>query len=324
MTNATRTASHETSPDGLDAQDRARRGHPLPDHLHLDPDAGPVQHALKTDPTCILGSGSDTGVLVGTVLELIVALAGIGTAVALYPVVKRQNEGVALGFVTSRIIEGAMIFTGCREPALARDPAAGPGRRGRRPMLPRSSPRARRSPPTYNGTFLVGQTLMPVDQRPPARAPCCTGPASCRVSCPCSVSSGRPSSSRRSSRQLLRRQRRTSPRGPCSRALPIAVWEFSLGLYLTFKGFKASAPIMVAAAAEAGQPGRPPATAVRPRPPSSRRRRVRHDRRPGAGRGESRRDWSSVSPGCCTAHSFGSAADGSGSGLRATSSGCCA
>ena len=34
--------------------------------------------------------------------------------------------------------------------------------------------------------------------------------------------------------------------------LPIAVWEFSLGLYLTFKGFKASAPIMVAAAAAAG------------------------------------------------------------------------
>ena len=34
--------------------------------------------------------------------------------------------------------------------------------------------------------------------------------------------------------------------------LPIAVWEFSLGLYLTFKGFKSSAPIMVAAAAEAG------------------------------------------------------------------------
>ena len=35
-------------------------------------------------------------------------------------------------------------------------------------------------------------------------------------------------------------------------ALPIAVWEFSLGLYLTFKGFKASAPIMVAAAARSG------------------------------------------------------------------------
>jgi hypothetical protein len=40
-------------------------------------------------------------------------------------------------------------------------------------------------------------------------------------------------------------------------ALPIAVWEFSLGLYLTFKGFKATAPIMVAAAARSGGLGSP-------------------------------------------------------------------
>ena len=50
--------------------------------------------------------------LVGAVLEMIVALAGIGTAVALYPVVKRQNEGVALGFVGSRTLEAATIFAG--------------------------------------------------------------------------------------------------------------------------------------------------------------------------------------------------------------------
>ena len=54
---------------------------------------------VMNDPAYILGSGSDTGVLLGAVLELIVALAGIGTAVALFPVVRRQNEGFALGFV---------------------------------------------------------------------------------------------------------------------------------------------------------------------------------------------------------------------------------
>src|ERR1700730_8368836 len=69
---------------------------------------GPV----KNHRDWILGSGSHTGVLVGGLLEVIVALAGIGTAVTLYPVVKRQNEGVALGFVTSRVLEGAMIFAG--------------------------------------------------------------------------------------------------------------------------------------------------------------------------------------------------------------------
>src|SRR6059058_101059 len=60
----------------------------------------------------ILGHGSNTGIIVGAILEMIVALAGIGTAVALFPVVKRQNEGVALGFVGSRTLEGAGILAG--------------------------------------------------------------------------------------------------------------------------------------------------------------------------------------------------------------------
>ena len=46
----------------------------------------------------------------GGVLEIIVALAGIGTAVVLYPVVKRQNEAAALGFVGVRVLEASTIF----------------------------------------------------------------------------------------------------------------------------------------------------------------------------------------------------------------------
>jgi len=64
------------------------------------------------DPNYIVGPGPDTAALLGGVLELIVGLACIGTAVALYPVVKRQNEGVALGFVGARVLEGAAIFAG--------------------------------------------------------------------------------------------------------------------------------------------------------------------------------------------------------------------
>src|SRR5438045_8392812 len=64
------------------------------------------------DPKYIVGPGPDTGVILGGILEMIVALAGIGTAVALYPVVKRQNEGVAMGFVGSRVLEAATIFAG--------------------------------------------------------------------------------------------------------------------------------------------------------------------------------------------------------------------
>src|SRR6188508_1463896 len=65
---------------------------------------------IKTDAAWILGSGPDGPVLLGTILELIVALAGIGTAVALFPVIKRQSEGFALGFVASRTVEAGMIF----------------------------------------------------------------------------------------------------------------------------------------------------------------------------------------------------------------------
>src|SRR5438045_3526835 len=68
---------------------------------------GPVH-----DANYILGAGPDTPVIIGGVLEIIVALAGIGTAVVLFPVLKKQNEGLALGLVASRILESSTIFAG--------------------------------------------------------------------------------------------------------------------------------------------------------------------------------------------------------------------
>jgi hypothetical protein len=64
------------------------------------------------EPDYILGTGPDTAVIVGALLEIIVALANIGTAVVLFPVLRRQNEGVALGFVGTRILEAGTIFMG--------------------------------------------------------------------------------------------------------------------------------------------------------------------------------------------------------------------
>jgi Domain of unknown function (DUF4386) len=60
----------------------------------------------------VLGAGSDTGVLWGAFTEVVVALAGIGTAVVLFPVAKRVSETAALGFVTARVLEGALIIVG--------------------------------------------------------------------------------------------------------------------------------------------------------------------------------------------------------------------
>ena len=64
------------------------------------------------DPNYMVGPGPDTPVILGGVLEIIVALAGIGTAVVLYPVVKRQGEARAMGFVGTRVLEAAAIFVG--------------------------------------------------------------------------------------------------------------------------------------------------------------------------------------------------------------------
>jgi branched-subunit amino acid transport protein AzlD len=60
----------------------------------------------------ILGAGPDTAAIVGGILEVIVALAGIATAIVLFTVLKKQNEGLALGLVASRVLEAAAIFVG--------------------------------------------------------------------------------------------------------------------------------------------------------------------------------------------------------------------
>jgi hypothetical protein len=71
---------------------------------------GFLYYAVLNDPNYIVGPGPDTPVIIGGILEIIVALAGIGTAVVLYPVLKRQNEGIALGFIGSRVLEASTIF----------------------------------------------------------------------------------------------------------------------------------------------------------------------------------------------------------------------
>ena len=63
-------------------------------------------------PNFVTGPGPDGPVILGVLLEMVVALAGIGTAVALYPVVKRQGQSRAVGFVASRTLEAATIYVG--------------------------------------------------------------------------------------------------------------------------------------------------------------------------------------------------------------------
>src|SRR4051812_7246242 len=71
-----------------------------------------IYQGIHDQADFILGAGSDTGVLWAALSEVVVAIAGIGTAVVLFPVAKRQSETAALGFVASRIVEGCLIIVG--------------------------------------------------------------------------------------------------------------------------------------------------------------------------------------------------------------------
>jgi hypothetical protein len=67
---------------------------------------------ILDDPRYILGPGQDTQVVWACLLDVVNALTAIGTAVAVYPVVKRVSQSMALGFVMSRMTEAAVIMTG--------------------------------------------------------------------------------------------------------------------------------------------------------------------------------------------------------------------
>jgi hypothetical protein len=103
----------------------------------------------------ITGAGPDTAAVVGGILEMIVALAGIATAVVLYPVLKRQNETVALGLVGSRTVEAATIFAGVvilMTIVALRQAGAGAS----------ALPTGHALVTMYNRTFLYGQSFFPI------------------------------------------------------------------------------------------------------------------------------------------------------------------
>jgi len=68
--------------------------------------------SVLNDVDYIVGAGADANVMLGAFLEVIIAIAIIGTAVTLFPLLKRQHEGFALGYVAARIFESTMIVVG--------------------------------------------------------------------------------------------------------------------------------------------------------------------------------------------------------------------
>ena len=68
--------------------------------------------ATLDTPNYILGAGADGQIRLAALFDIVNGLTAFGTAVALYSVVKRQHEGFAIGFVASRLFEAAILFVG--------------------------------------------------------------------------------------------------------------------------------------------------------------------------------------------------------------------
>jgi hypothetical protein len=63
-------------------------------------------------PNYVLGSGADQQVTLGLVLELVNVISCFGCAVALFSVIRREHEGLAVGYLATRLFEAATITIG--------------------------------------------------------------------------------------------------------------------------------------------------------------------------------------------------------------------
>jgi hypothetical protein len=203
------------------------------------------------DPAYILSSGSATGVRWGALVEVIVALAGIGTAITLFPLVKRQNEAFALGFVTTRVVEGVMIFTGVVSllslVTLRQNLGAAAGADTGSLLTAGASLIA-----TYNATFLLGQTLMPGMNAVLLGYLMYRSGLVPRI-IPMLGLIGGPLMISSVMGQIIGINEQYSVWSGIA-LLPIFTWELSLGLWMAIKGFKRNAPLLAAIAAEAEGP----------------------------------------------------------------------
>ena len=274
---------------------------------------GPV----LTDPAYILSAGADSQVLLGALFDLITALACIGTAVALYPVIKRQSSAASIGFVATRIFEAGVIVIGvvCLMAVVnLRQAGAAAGTDASALVAVGQGLVAVR-----DVTFLVGPGVMPGLER--AAAWLRSVPVAPRAA--------------RHPRDGA--YRRPAVPGP-ARAASILGLNEQASLRPVSRSSRSSSGSCRSAS---GSPSR--ASGPRPLPPlpltrakrdasvaansspiATTHRQVPHDRRATSGRQRSLRAWSFGRPGSCIAPSTGSAADGSAfDPLRlARSSGC--
>lgn len=190
---------------------------------------GPIHQA-----NYILGPANNNAVIIGDLLEIIVALAGIATAIILYPLLKKQNESLALGLVASRVLEATTIFVGVaflQSILTMQQTSAG------KEALPASHALVS----LYDRIFLLGQGFIPAiddlllgtllyKSRLVPRSLSLIGIIGAFPLIASYLAT------------MFGLIDRISPWALLS-ALPVATFEFSLGIYLVVIGFKANSPL---------------------------------------------------------------------------------
>jgi hypothetical protein len=185
--------------------------------------------------TFILGGGSDAGVLWGAFSEVIVGLAGIGTAVALYPVTRRVSRTAALGLVAARILEASLILVGVVSMLsiiTLRTDVAGTAGIDTNSLITTGHTLVA----NYNRSFLVSQSLMPVFTDLLLGYLLYRSGLVPRI-LPIIAFVGAPLQFASWIAIFLGAYTNSSSLAALA-ALPVAVFEFSFGVYLIVKGFR--------------------------------------------------------------------------------------
>jgi hypothetical protein len=189
------------------------------------------------NPDYITTPGSNTPLLWGAWLEVLTAVACIGTAVALYPVTRRVSQTAAMGFVTSRVVEATLIVVGVLSllsiVTLRESLAGSTGAQATSLVTTGQALVA-----VHDWTFLLGPGLIPGINA------LCLGYILYRSRLvpriiPTIGLLGAPLILASATGTIFGAWDQVSTAGAIG-ALPIAVWEFSLGVWLTVKGFKPS------------------------------------------------------------------------------------
>jgi hypothetical protein len=191
----------------------------------------------------IAGPGPDTSVIIGSILELIVALSGIATAVVLYPLLKKQNEGIALGLVCSRVLEASTIFLGVAFLlTIVTLRQSGPGAEG---LITGQA-----LVTLYDRIFLIGQSFMPAINDLLLGFLLYKSQLVPRVLSIIGLAGG-PLLIVGDICILFGLIEQHTP-STAMFAIPVALFEFALGIWLIVKGFNPSSPLL-SSAEEAGK-----------------------------------------------------------------------